>query len=213
MRPWHFILTSLMLCTCKKDDLQLLISGIVEDPNQQIAVAGAHVVLTGQVLEGGSFNNNFNQLATATTNANGQFSMEFERKTVANYRIQVEREGYLNNQIEFSGDQVRPDETYNTTVQILPEAWSKVRLSNQNPFDEEDRLAFRYVDATLACACCDEQTVVLFGMNADSSWTCKYQGAYWMHYWYQTERDGIVQSFGDSIFLAPHDTTSILLEL
>lgn len=198
----------ILLSTCKKEDLELHITGNVSDPNQLTMVVGASVVLSGQELSGGTFNNNFNTLVSTTTNGNGHFEFLFERKTIAQYKIRVTKEGYFEKTILITGDAVQPDATYNVNIEAIPKAYYEIHLENVNPIDDLDRISYRNINADLECDCCNNQTVTLFGITIDTSYICVHQGAKWLKYYYEVEKNSITNSLVDSIFLTPFDTIS-----
>lgn len=197
----------LLFSTCKKDDLELFISGNVNDPNLMVSVPGAQVVLSGQELSGGTFNTTFSTQASTTADGNGHFELRFERKTIANYRITVRKDLYHDSNVEFSGDAVKPDEEFRQDVELLPQAWLNMHLRNSNPVDMNDRVSYRMLDDALPCLCCNTETVTALGTQVDTAWTCAHQGQTWFHFWYEVEKDGNTQAFGDSVFLQPFDTT------
>jgi len=198
----------ILLSTCKKEDLELYITGNVSDPNQLTTVAGASVVLSGQELSGGTFNNNFNTLASTTTNGNGHFEFLFERKTIAQYRIRVTKEGYFENTILITGDAVQPDAVFNVNIEAIPKAYYALSLENTSPIDDDDRISYRNTNADLDCSCCNNQTITMLGTAVDTSYTCVHQGAKWLKYYYEVEKNSNTNSFIDSIFLMPFDTAS-----
>ncbi len=202
-----FIISILTLFSCKKEDLELFIQGNVNDPNLNISVAGAQVVLSGQEISGGTFNPSFITQATTTTNGNGHFEIKFPRKTISTYRIEVTKDNYFRTTIEITGDAVQPDETYNVNIDVLPMAYYQLTLKNNPPTDEFDRISYRNVNADLSCDCCNNQTLTLIGEQIDTTFTCAHEGESWLHYWYEIEQNGNAQAFGDSIFLTPFDTT------
>ena len=198
----------ILLSTCKKEDLELYITGNVSDPNQMMTVAGASVVLSGKELSGGTFNNNFNTIASTATNGNGDFEFQFERRTISQYRIRVTKEGYFEKNILITGDAVQPDVTYNVNIESIPKAYYKLRLENSNPFDDTDRITYRNTNAELACNCCNDQNVTILGMAVDTTYTCIHEGASWLKYFYEVEKNNNTNSFIDSVYLIPFDTTA-----
>ena len=197
-----------LLSTCKKEDLELTINGIVQDPNLALVLSSASIQLAAKEISGGTFNNNFNTVANTSTNSNGQFSLTFERKTVSEYRIRVSKNGYFEKEVFITGDAVQPDSPYNVSIEAIPQAFYSLRVQNTNPIDDSDRISYRNTNADLECSCCTNQTVTLIGQQIDTSYTCVHEGAKWLKYYYEVEKNGNTNSFIDSIFLTAFDTTS-----
>lgn len=197
----------ILLSTCKKEDLELHITGNVFDPNQMITIAGASVVLSGKELSGGTFNNNFNTIASTTTNGNGHFEFQFERKTISEYRIRVSKDGYFEKNILITGDAIQANATYNVNIEAIPKAYYKLRLEDTSPIDDTDRISYRNINADLDCSCCNNQTVTMLGTDVDTSYTCIHEGAKWLQYYYEVEKNNNINSLRDSVYLMPFDTT------
>lgn len=198
----------ILLSTCKKEDLELHLTGNISDPNQMTVVAGASVVLAGKELSGGTFNNNFNTIASSVTNGNGHFVFQFERRTISEYRIRVTKDGYFEKNILITGDAVQPDVTYNVNIEAIPMAYYKLRIENTNPFDDSDRISYRNTNADLDCSCCNDQNVTMIGTTVDTTYTCVHEGAQWLKYYYEVEKNSNTNSTIDSVYLLPFDTTA-----
>jgi hypothetical protein len=190
----------------------LRIEGYVSDVRDNSALSTVSVELQEQILEGGSFNSSFQDAASGVTNVNGDYALEFLRQNAAEYRLTFERNDYFTKEFSINPDNVDPEEAYTLNAALTPEAYLTVSLTNTNPFDDEDRIVYRNLNTFFSCACCNTSSVVVEGMDADTSFTCRLHGDFTVDYTYEVSRDQSDTTITGSIFCPAFETTVLTIQ-
>ncbi len=215
MKTWIFLVAIFLsiATSCKKEPNTLLkIEGVTSDVRNGNAVSGVDVELTEQILEGGSFNSSFQFAADDLTDVNGKYVLEFPRQNAAEYKLGFDKSGYFNQVHSVNPDNVDPNEAYVVNASLIPEAYFTVHLINQNPFDEEDRILYRNLNAYFSCSCCNVAWVEALGTSVDTSFTCIIHGDFTVAYTWEVRRNDADSVYNASIFCPAFEETILTIE-
>jgi len=206
------VLALLIWTGCNKDENgNLKIAGKVTDPKVIGGgeISGLTLTLLNNKLQGGTFSNTFDEIMSVTTDANGNYSFEFERENTIDYKIKGQREDYFPIDIIISPDNVDPGVTYTQNIQILPEAEISVRIFNETPESEEDKCTFQFLTAGFPCDCCTGDQTEYVVMDIDSTSTCLLEGNSWIKYYYIVDKPSVFYSILDSVYCDSFQTTDL----
>ena len=142
--------------SCKKDTSStIIINGRIYDPNQKTYVANADVQFLSSKVSSGTFNPSYVTVASATTDANGNFHIEYTKDKDAAFQIAVTKDKYYDQSYDISVTSM-PGGTYSPTYNIYSEAYFKIHAKNIFPYDINDHLGFVYLSTLPACfTCCN----------------------------------------------------------
>ncbi len=208
-----FLALILLFPSCKKDDISSLsIAGKVRDGRNNGGLSGVEVNFEEKILEGGAFNSSFQTAAQGTTDGSGNYNLEFERKNAVEYQIEFSKNGYFPRSFEINPENVSLDETYTKNAVLNARAEVELQLLNQNPINNQDEIRFRYLNASFDdCFCCNNDFIVLQGMNVDSTKNCEIHGDFLIKYVYEVTKNDTTITTVDSLFCPAFTTTQILI--
>ncbi len=203
---------AVLIVGCRKDPVfELEIIGMTTSSADGSALPGVQIQLWEKVLEGGSLSNTAELAASATTDATGAYSMTFERRNASEYDIRYSGSGLVDGSVFINPELVVPGTPRCVNLSI-PEATNVVTvLVNSNPETVEDQIAFRFLNATSPCVCCNNDEVVITGNAVDSTRTCIEHSGKWLRYFATVDRISGTYTILDSVYTEPQQDVQILL--
>ena len=203
---------AVLIVGCRKDPVfELEIIGTATSAADGSALPGVQIQLWEKVLEGGSLSNTAELAASATTDATGAYSMTFERRNASEYDIRYSGSGLVDGSVFINPESVVPGTPRCVNLSI-PEATNVVTvLVNSNPETVEDQIAFRFLNATSPCVCCNNDEVVITGNAVDSTRTCIEHSGKWLRYFATVDRISGTYTILDSVYTEPQQDVQILL--
>lgn len=212
----YLLAATLLFATCKKKEpLTLHIEGVTLDDNA-IAfaeVAGVQLKLEDKVLEGGVYNNNFQEVTTIQSDEFGKFKFDFDKRSTVEYRLTATKENFYDYVTILNPELIKPGLTYDKNVLLKPKAKLATVINNVNPETESDNITFRLLNAHFECACCTNETRILTGMAVSDSTTCNIWGNSWVKYLYTVNRVGVSPvTTIDSLFCHSFETSRIEID-
>lgn len=190
------------LSSCNKEtDGNLIIQGKVSDSRNGAAVGNVEVTLKQQLLEGGSFNSNYVTAVQGNTASSGNYELEFERENAAGYRVELEKDGYFSKRYDINPDNIKPGNPYTRNGTLTSRATLHLRLFNDVPFNNNDRVRFRHLNANFDdCPCCTNDFIVLEGTDVDSIISCDLHGDFQIKYVWEVTKNDTTITYVDSLF-------------
>jgi hypothetical protein len=204
-----FVILSFVSLSCKKDDEnQIIVKGSITDPKTGSGIAGCSVYLDGKILSSGVYNDNFSEIASATTDGSGQFEIKTDWQVVSQYRIRAFKLNYFENSSLVSAESIPKGGTYSTTINISPVAWVRLNVTNIVGFNNDDQIQYKFASTPQTCFdCCGNQFIVGDGATYSSTMKCKVIGNRYNKFYWTVRRNGDTNPFSDSIFCPSFDTT------
>ena len=203
-----FLLSFVLIYSCKKDPITIDVRGTVYDNFLGESVAGALVQFYVQDVENGIISFQYKFIGSTSTNDAGNFEFNFEYRNATIYKMRVIKEKYIISEREIPPANWPPDEVNIENFEIVPEAYFKVHLKNQNPFSEYDNLLFQMNYDTVQCAtCCHDFTLYITGF-IDTTIYCTVAGETKVNLYYiaNTQMSG---TYDLDFFCPAFDTTAV----
>ena len=179
-----FLLTALLstlLISCKKGIADFTLKGTVTDQTLDAPLVGATVKL--YATEAGSLITS--QLASTTTDAQGNYSFTFPRNKIETYYIQIEKPNYFEEYIAIPLSSLTIEEDNIRNYSVKAKAWIKFHFTNTNP-QSTDVLEFIKQEGKVDCdECCPGGYRYYYGA-VDTTFYCindgntPYSGYYWV---------------------------------
>ncbi len=194
--------------SCKKDvNNTIVLNGRIYDPNQKAYVSGADVQFLSSKIVSGSYNPTYVVVASAVTDANGSFHLEYVKDKDAAFQVIVSKDKYFDHTYDIAVTAL-PGGTYTPTYNIYCDAYFKIHVKNTLPNAANDQIGYAYVNSQPACyTCCNSTPQVGLGNSYDSTSKCRTFGAQKMHVQWSVKKNGNTFQYDSSIFCAPFDTT------
>ena len=204
-------MTLIFVCfsiTCKKDNGKITINGRLYDPYIKKYLSDARVTISSSKITSGFYNSNYIDIATAITDGNGNFSFEFEREKSAGYRFYITKDKYFDNTIDVADADVVPGTPYAPQFNLFPEAFLKLHVKNNEPWNSSDFIVYSYATKMPACmGCCTNTSYKGHGTIYDSLIECKTYGSNDVIINWHVTKMGTAVVYGDTVFCTPFDTT------
>lgn len=205
-----FLLLAILLLavSCKKEEKKVTFSGTVIDANSSTPVPGATITLATKKIESGVYNSNYQNIGTVTSDGNGQFSIESKYEASIGYRIFVSRDKYFESYTEISSDNVTDGSNYNANYSIAAEAYIKLHIKNNVPFDSLDAISYSYINAQPGClGCCNNTVFQGVGDTFETTLKCKTFGNKTNKVEWRVTKNGAIIVHSQDVFCTPFDTT------
>ncbi len=206
------ILILLVFSTCKKENNQYNLLGIVIAANTGATLDGVSITLQKQVVETGVYNNNFQTAAHTTSTANGQFELNWARENFAALRLDCEKSQYIKSEMDLIVNDFSTGKTETTYIILQPEAFVSVHIQNSSPSDITDQFRFTFANANFDCICCSNGWKTFAGELIDTTFTCRLYGETWLRFqkdYYTAQNDTMLI---DSVFCPAFQTTNLEIE-
>ena len=200
----------LLISACKKDtSFKVSLQGNVFNPSQNQAVSNATVVLSASLISSGTYNSNYTDVATTTTDGSGNytFSTDISGKPVG-LRVTISKAGYFYNSADLSPTLFESGNSYTQNFNMYSEAFIKLHIANTSPNDSTDRITYYYtLQPSLHCSqCCSDNQVTGVGPYYQASNICKTYGNQWTKIVWTTIKYGFLNYHIDSVYCNPADT-------
>ena len=211
--PWRLIILSLIILfsieNCKKKGpIILKVQGTIQTPGAG-AIENTRIVLKSDAVTQGVYSSNLSTIASTTSNGQGYYEFEFERKNVNKYQIEISKEGYFKIIESINPESLTTDSPNDLSYNFYPKAWLSVHVINNAPVDNNDLMRYQNLNSFIHCTsnCCSISMKIFAGMNIDSAWTCQLHGNQFISYTYDIIKDGNIQTVKDSTYCEEFDTT------
>jgi hypothetical protein len=201
------ILLLVMFVNCKKKEEKFIISGTLKNPYTNTAITGADVKLSGQKIQSGILNANYNLIESAKTDGSGNFSFTFDVAYYSGYKLEFSKENFISSITEINPDVVQKDEEYKEIYDFFPQAFLRLNITNIFPTSPNDHISYRIInDASGNEGCCSGSFVTFEGPEVNESILCKTYGGHTITIdWIVTEGTNLV-NHTHQITIPPFDT-------
>lgn len=199
----------LTINACKKDKKTIQLSGIISDASGN-KVEGVTVNLQGTLLQGGAYSSGFSDIASAKTDANGYYEINTDWQTVGKYKITLFKYNYFENSKEYIADDIPIGSEVTKNLNIHPIAWIKIIVNNTDPYDNSDRISFKYdsEDTPVCSDCCNDTPTLGYGMIYSNTSKCKLYGNKNAKISWTVQKHGEIKTYSENIFCSAFDTTA-----
>ncbi len=161
------IITALFSTSCEK--AQNHIYGKICDMTTGEGVENVTVSVYITEISASTYNNNFEKFMTTVTDAEGNYSLEFEPKTVGEYKLKVSKEGYHDNEINFMPEETASE--YKKDVTIPKAGYIKYKILNAygvTSGDENDAARIKIDGINPLCSnCCSSDYMIFEGLDVN----------------------------------------------
>lgn len=199
----------LTINACKKDDKTIQVSGTVTDASGN-KIEGVTVNLQGTILQGGAYSSSFSDIESAKTDANGFYEINTDWQTVGKYKITLFKYNYFESYQEYIADEISKGSKVTKNLNINPVAWLKMIVNNTDPYDESDKITFKYdsKETPLCYDCCNNNPTLGEGMIYSNTSKCKLPGNKNAKISWTVLKNGEIKTFSENIFCPAFDTTA-----
>lgn len=162
----------LALAGCKKKvDRALSFSGVVRNQFTNAAQEGVTVKLFAQENSATGVVGRAKVIAEGTSDAEGRFSLSFERNQVLDYEVQVNGNGIFYQEFKLIPDDVFEAKNLVQDISVLVVSFAQIHIKNVDQSSTTDKLNIGS-NIELSCDCCPKNATQFVG-KIDSVYTCK----------------------------------------
>lgn len=196
------------ITSCKKNKNVITINGYVYDPYAGLYISGASITISSSKVSSGFYNSNYTDIASATTDASGAFSFEFNQEKSAGYRFYMYKDKYFDRTIDVPDADIQPENIYAPIFDLYSIGYLKLHVKNSSPYDANDFIAYYYNIDNISCIdCCTNTVFKGYGKTYDSTYKCKTYGSRDVQInWHVTKWTSDV-AYSDTVFCTAFDTT------
>lgn len=203
-----FLLLLISIFSCKKKAQYFEIIGVVTNPITSSNVEGVTVIISSNTVSSNVYNASYSQLASTTTDSEGKFKFKLKYDKTVSYQIDLYKDKYFDETINFDYSVINPKTPYNVEYSITPEAILQFKIKNKTPFSEADELQYWYAGSTKKCpSCCTDTKFTLIGMDVEVLSTCKSIGNKYAKIYWTVKKNQHSNFYVDSVFCMPFQTT------
>jgi hypothetical protein len=216
IRSFFLLIASLLfICiSCRKDSKNIIrVEGKVHDPNTNVYVGGANVVLSASKLSsGGIFSSGYEDIASMTTDASGNFSTEFKEDKYSGYRIIITKDHYFGYTIELKTSDLAGGSTFSPTYSIYPECFIRMDVKNIAPEDTNDHVSYQFSSGWVSCnECCDNNLYHGHGPYYSDTIICRTYGNQNVTVSYNVTKSGMTKLYTLTHYCNAFDTTKFIV--
>jgi hypothetical protein len=165
-----FILFLLITASCNKQKNEMIITGKIYSPNEQYYMSNAKVILEGQTFVNNTWNSNYNVIASAYSDASGNYRIEHEKVRANSIRLKVAKAGYITEIKDLNYENIIPGEEYYVNINIYPKSYLLIKVKNEFPANDSDELTVTLSLGTENCPTCLQSGHTTFeGANVNDS--------------------------------------------
>jgi len=200
--------------SCKKDSKNLItVSGKIIDPNTNVSIEGARVVLSGNKLSsGGIYSSGYTEIASMMTDASGAFSCNFKEDKYSGYRITVSKDRYFGYTVDLTTDDLLPGNTFSPVYSIYPECFIRVEVQNVMPQNSNDHISYSFTSGAVSCyECCDNSMYNGYGMDYTQTFICKTHGNQNVVLSYNVTKGVTTMLYTINHYCPAYDTTAFIV--
>ncbi len=203
-----FLLILPLLLQCNKEhENTIIVKGKISSPNEGIKVEGARVTIAASKIEGGTYNPNYQDIASMLTNANGNYTFEFEEEQAIGYKISAKKDNYFEEVLEFNADELQGGHTHTYNFDVYGQGYIQLHVKNNQPYNSDDIIAYSFTDGYKDCTnCCSDNAINGTGMQYDETLICKTNGNQNVTVSWEYQKNGNTFTNSEVIFCPVFDT-------
>ncbi|MBD3635864.1 MAG: hypothetical protein HUJ25_00870 [Crocinitomicaceae bacterium] len=194
----------LLIVSCKKDTIQYSFEGTVTDNTSGSGLSGATVKVYQKPFNNSVSSNTFELVGTDNTDANGHYTVIFDREKVTEFKILITKEGYFNYEMIVGSADVSSENTNVFNANMDGKSWAQFTIKNVVPADPGDDLTLIFYEYRKGCNGCIASDYNYFSGVVDTTITYANTAAQYLKFTYIDVSGG--QSTTDSIYMTPNDT-------
>jgi 5-hydroxyisourate hydrolase-like protein (transthyretin family) len=167
-----FIAFEIGASSCKKAENHIY--GKVTDMSTGEAVGDVTVDLYLTKISSGSFSGSFEKFASTVTDADGNYSIEFEPVAAGEYSLRISKDGYHSNILDFMPEETASE--YEKNMAIPKAGYIKFKIRNAygaHQGDENDVARIKVDGINPLCSeCCSSDYYSFEGLNVNEEFVC-----------------------------------------
>ncbi len=202
------LILSVLLFQCKKEKGEYTLTGKVTHGRTGAAINGAAVNVQKKVVGNSTYSAAYATAANTQTDGSGNFSMTFERENFAALKLSGSYPQFIAKEQELNVSNFTVGTPYTQNLQLYPEAYIQLNITNTLPSEDEDLLKFTFINAHFDCFCCSNGFKNYTGA-VDTTVTCKLYGDQWLKYQANFNFGGPDSVLVDSIWCPAFQTTQL----
>lgn len=204
-----FIFLLSVFISCKKPSENYSVEGRTYDASTGMVLPYVTTIFEQKALVNGVFNDYFLEAATATSDINGNYKLEWKKENITEAHLLVNRDFYYPQEIAITPDDLRNEVNLNKNISMWPESAVLVNLQNSSG---ASIIQFNWIGTNFVCNCCDNN-IRTFNNIADTVFQCQVYGGKWLKYNCVITSNTGTNFVLDSVYCLPFQTNNLFLNL
>lgn len=175
---------------------------ITEDQNGS-ALSGVQVDIFQKPFDSQVVTSNYELAGSAVTDANGNFSVSFERTKVTEFKVHLNKENYFKQDIIIGSGEVSSENVNQVDVELQAKSFMKFTIQNTGTASQSDNLNLLLLNPKTDCDNCPQSDSYFFEGVVDT--TVVYPTDAGRYYNFTYIHVGVT-SASDSVYITPFDT-------
>jgi hypothetical protein len=202
-----FVVVSIF-CSCKKekDDINYTIEGTITDINDNSPIESAKLTISKREVSSGTFNSSYSKISELTTTNNGLYSIITEYGSVESFKFELSHLDYFSKEIIVNPDDLSTEITNEYNFELTSKGYIKINIKNNSPYDILDQISFNSINSSCT-NCVKFNSIELNGTTVDTILEGGIEANKYYKYQYFVTKNGVTNTYLDSVFCTIGDTT------
>ncbi|MEX1003250.1 MAG: hypothetical protein WDZ35_14115 [Crocinitomicaceae bacterium] len=206
MNNTFLIAVALFLFSCKKETIQYTFEGVITEYINHSPLQGVRVRAYQLPFNNSLISSNFELMAETNTLSDGSYHLNFDREKATEFKVDLQKSGYFDVTIPLSSSAVSSEDVNIVNYEMEAKSWLRFDLLNQSPSSSSDELKLIFYTYKKDCKQCIEKDFNYFYGEVDTTLKFVTAAGGYFKFTYSDVASG--QSFTDSLYLHPFDTSS-----
>ena len=191
--------------SCKKKEITYDFQGKVKEWNGGSPISGAEITITQQVFNSTATNINHEIAAVTSTNANGDYTVNFDREKVTEFGFIVKKDWYFTHEIIETSGNYSIEDVNVKDFELEPYGYFKFKIKNISPIPGDQLKLFLY-NFKEGCNDCASNGYTYLEGEIDTTLIFQTTAKTYHRFFYTDQLNGT--TFNDSLLTIHKDTVT-----
>lgn len=202
------IVCMLILGSCKKDPIQYTFEGTITENTASAPLSGVEVGIKQLEVNNSVSTTLYDDAGTAVTDANGFYTMSFERKKISQFKVDLRKSGFFNKDVEISAGEISSENSNVLNYEMDAKSWVNFDIENTGLSDPGDEFLIILYTYRTGCTECASEDYNYFYGDVDTNFKIATTAGSYFKFTYSQVG---VNSYTDSVYLTPFDTVNYVI--
>lgn len=202
------IVCILILGSCKKDPIQYTFEGTITENTASAPLSGVEVGIKQLEVNNSVSTTLYDDAGSAVTDANGFYTMSFERKKISQFKVDLRKSGFFNKDVEISAGEISSENSNVMNYEMDAKSWVNFDIENTGLSDPGDEFLIILYTYRTGCTECASEDYNYFYGDVDTNFKIATTAGSYFKFTYSQVG---VNSYTDSVYLTPFDTVNYVI--
>lgn len=203
------VFASIVPISCKKKNITYSFEGKITESVSGNPVSDVYVNVSQKIVNNGTTADGYTMAGSATTDANGNYSIVFDREKVTEFELKFRKDNFFPIDEIISSADITTGDVNVINKSFEPQSWVRFELFNSFP-EDSDLLKLVTHNFREGCEGCVENTTTSFFGSLDTVMIIPTTAGQYVRFTLINSTGGF--SITDSIYTTPFQTTTYAFE-